>query len=74
MHVLQRCNFRGNKNGKVLLVSSGGAGNLLFLTILEIERATDILNSIYFEAFKLNQPSVVQILEKGRFPVKQTCC
>ena len=62
------------KNGKVLPLSSGGAGNFLFLTVLEIERATDILNSIDFEAFKLNQPSVVQILEKGRFPVKQTCC
>ena len=37
MHVLQRCNFRGNKNGKVLLISSGGAVNFLFLIILEIE-------------------------------------
>lgn len=34
----------------------------------------DFLNSIYFEAFELNQLSVVQILEKGKFPVKQTCC
>ena len=72
MHVLQRCNFRGNKNGKVLLISSGGAVN--FFISHNFRNRTDILNSIYFEAFKLNQPSVVQILEKGRFPVKQTCC
>ena len=32
----------------------------------------DFLNSIYFEAFELNQLSVVQISEKGKFPLKQT--